>query len=447
MQYKFPEGFDWGVATASYQIEGAWNERGKGESIWDRFTHIPGHVDDDTNGDVACDFYHRYEDDIKLAASLGIKWYRLSISWPRIQPDGTGPANEEGIAFYRRVLECLHKNGIKSAVTMYHWDLPQKLQDRGGWTNREIVGWFKDYAKILYDKLGDLVDRWITLNEPFCASIIGYWYGEHAPGYHDIGMALQAVHHLMMAHGTAVQEYRKTGLKAEIGITLNMNISYPFDPKAPKDVEAAKLDQLMNDNLFGDAVYLGKYPEELFSFLKKKGVVLPDIRPGDMELIKQPLDFFGLNTYSTNHIKYDPSAWPLEGRGCKTGRVHTDVKWEVNPQGMYDLLKWVNERYKMPKVIITENGEANNDWVSVDGKVHDPNRIDYLERYRAEVNHAIKDGVPVKGYFVWCFTDNFEWARGYSIRFGIVHTDYKTQKRTPKDSAYWYSNLVKNNGF
>jgi beta-glucosidase len=344
------------------------------------------------------------------------------------------------------VLECLHANGIKAAVTMYHWDLPQKLQDRGGWANREIVGWFEDYVKVLYERLGDLVDTWITLNEPYCSSIIGYWFGDHAPGYHDYSMALAAVHHLLLAHGAAVKAYRKTWLKADIGITLNMNMAYPYNPKCPDDVEAAKRDNLQANNLFGDPIFLGTYPQELFDYLKKQEVVLPEIRNGDLELISQKLDFFGLNTYFTNHVRADENVWPLHGTALKTGRPHTEANWEVNPEGMYDILKWIQNRYKPPKLVITENGMASNDWVNVEGKVNDPNRIDYIYRYLTQVHKAIQEGVPVTGYYVWCFCDNFEWAWGLARRFGMVHVDYTTQKRIPKESAHWYSRVIRDNG-
>ena len=447
VNYKFPEGFDWGTATASYQIEGAWDADGKGENIWDRFSHTPGNIMDSTNGDVSCDFYHRYKDDIKIAGELGIKVYRFSVSWPRILPEGTGKINEAGIEFYRKVLACLRDNGIKSALTIYHWDLPQKLQDRGGWANREIADWFEAYAKVLYERLGDLVDIWITLNEPFCSSIMGYWVGEHAPGYNDYSMALAAVHNLLLAHGKAVKAYRATGLKADIGITLNMNMSYPINPADPADVEAAKRNQEQSNNLFGDPVFLGKYPEGLFSYLRKKGIVLPEIKDGDMELISQKLDFFGLNTYFTDHITADETKWPLDCASLKTGKPRTDADWELNPEGMYDLLKWVNNRYKPQKLIITENGAACNDWVNIEGKVSDPNRIDYLSRYLIQVHRAIGEGVPVRGYYVWCFCDNFEWAWGLARRFGIIYVDFHTQKRIPKESAHWYAQLSKNNGF
>ena len=447
IQYKFPEGFDWGTATASYQTEGGCNEGGRGESIWDRFCHTPGKISDNSTGDITCDFYHRWKEDIKIAKELGIKVYRLSISWPRIFPDGTGRCNEDGIEFYRQVLSCLRDNGIKSAVTLYHWDLPQKLQDRGGWANREIVDWFEAYANTVYDKLGDLVDIWITLNEPYCSSILGYWVGEHAPGYHDYSMALTAAHNSLLAHGRAVKAYRASGLKADIGISLNMHMSYPFNESDPADIEAAKRNQQQINNFFGDPVFLGKYPQALLSHLKQKGVVLPEIKDGDMELISQKLDFFGLNTYFTDHVKADETKWPLDCIPLKTGRPRTDAGWELNPEGMYDLLRWIHERYKPAKIIISENGAAFNDWVNTGGRVHDYNRIDYIAKYLIQVHRAVTEGVPVKGYYVWCFCDNFEWSFGLTRRFGIIHVDYGTQKRTPKESARWYARLINNNGF
>jgi beta-glucosidase len=443
----FPEDFEWGVATASYQIEGAWKEGGKGESIWDRFTHTPGNIVDETNGDVACDFYHLYEKDIAIAKQLGLQVYRMSISWPRIYPDGTGEVNRQGVEFYRQVLKCLKANGIKSSVTMYHWDLPQKLQDRGGWANREIIGWFETYVKTLYAEFGELVDYWITLNEPKCTSIIGYWEGEHAPGYHDYSMALAAVHHLMMAHGVAVKAYRMTGLKAEIGITLDLSISYPVNTDCPDDVAATKRNQLQSNNLFIDPVLKGTYPQELFTYLEAKGVMLPVILPGDMEIIHQELDFLGVNTYFPNYIKADAVNWPLGLKGVKSGRPRTDGNWEIMPEAMYDLLKWIDGNYHPGKIIITENGAACNDWVDLEGKVEDPRRRDYLKRYLIQVYRAISEGVNVKGYYVWCFCDNFEWAWGLNRRFGLVYVDYSTQQRIPKASAYWFSGVIKNKGF
>jgi len=446
-KYLFPDDFEWGTATASYQIEGAWNKDGKGENIWDRFTHTPGNIVDGSNGDIACDFYHRYEEDITILKKLGLQVYRLSVSWARIFPNGTGEINPKGIAFYRSVLECLKKNGIKSALTLYHWDLPQALQDRGGWANREIVGWFTDYAKTLYSELGDLVDYWITLNEPNCTAMAGHWSGEHAPGYHDYSMALSVVHHLLMSHGAAVKAYRETGLKAEIGISIDLHLKYPFNPDCKDDIYAAKLVHLQSHCLYMDPVMKGSYPQELFSYLETKNVTLPNILPGDLELIHQDIDFYGLNTYFANYIKYDESVWPLPAVAMKTGRPLTDADWEVVPEAFYELLKWIDDEYSPKKIIVTENGAACNDWVNIHGKVEDSNRKDYLTRYLIELKRAIDDGVNIKGYYVWCFCDNFEWAYGLSRRFGIVHVDYNTQKRTPKESALWLSDVIKNKGF
>lgn len=446
MEYEFPKDFEWGVATASYQVEGAWQEDGKGESIWDRFSHIPGNIVDLTNGDRACDFYHRYREDVDLACSLGIQVYRLSVSWPRIFPNGRGEKNEKGIEFYRNVLNYIKEKGMKTSLTLYHWDLPQKLQDEGGWCNREIVEDFKNYAVTLFEAYGSLVDYWITLNEPYCSSFLGYWKGEHAPGYHDYSMALAAAHHLLMSHGTAVKAYRSMGLPGKIGITLNMNQPYPADIKNEEDQKAAERMRMQNNQLFGDPVMKGTYPQELFDFLKGQGVVLPDVREGDLELIHQPIDFLGLNNYFADIVKADDGAWPLRASLTTKGLPVTDAGWEVYPESMYDLLTWIQDTYQPPEIIITENGAACNDWINSDGRIEDTNRIDYLKRYLREVHRAVKDGVPVKGYYVWCFTDNFEWAWGLSRRFGIVYMDYETQKRTPKDSAFWYKQVVENNG-
>lgn len=443
----FDEPFEFGVATASYQIEGAWNEGGKGESNWDRFTHTPGNIVDGTNADVACDFYHRYKEDIQLAADLGFKVFRLSVSWSRIFPAGVGEINQEGIDFYRNVLETIKGHGMKVSLTIFHWDLPQRLQDRGGWGNRDIVGWYTEYAKVLFREYGDLVDYWITLNEPINPSILGYWTGEHAPGYHDYSLALTAVHHLLLAHGSAVREFRKLGLKSEIGITLNMNYAYPADPDNAADVAAARRMMDQNNSLFGDPVWNGEYPAELFSYLSKQGVVLPEIREGDMELIHQPLDFFGLNNYFADVVRADTNEWPLCARTVKCGRPQTDANWEVWPDGLYDLLIWINRRYAPPKLIITENGTANNDWVDVNGRVEDPKRIDFFKQYLAEVRHAMDDGVPVTAYYVWSFYDNFEWAWGLQRRFGIVYVNYQTQERIVKKSGYWFSELIQNRGY
>ncbi len=447
MKVSFPDNFEWGTATASYQIEGAAWEGGKGENIWDRFTHIPGNIADGTNGDVACDFYHRYEEDIRLAKEFGIQVYRLSISWARIYPEGTGSYNEEGIKFYRDVLTFIKENGLKTAVTLYHWDLPQALQERGGWANREIVEWFADYARTLYRELGDLVDYWITLNEPLCTSFLGYWTGEHAPGYRDYSLALKAVHHLMLAHSRAVEIYRKMNCKGKIGITLNLNKCEPENSENESDIRAACLEQLQAVDLFCSPVMEGKYPKDLFEHLKEQGVIIPEVTKEDSALLGQKIDFLGINMYETAYIRYDSQAWPLYGKKVFTGRKRTDANWQVTPEGIYQILEYVHERYKPTEIIITENGAACNDWVSSDGRVHDGNRQEYLRLYLEQVAKAVEEGIPVSGYYVWCFCDNFEWAWGLERRFGLVYVDYKTQKRIPKDSLYWYRDVIKNKGF
>ena len=447
MKYCFPENFLWGTASASYQIEGAWQEDGKGEGIWDRFSSIPGNIIDGTSGQEACDFYHRYREDIALMKKLGMQVYRLSVSWPRILPEGVGAVNPAGINFYRNVLQELKKNGIQTSVTLYHWDLPQKLQEKGGWANREITDWFEEYVRVLYRELGDLVDSWITLNEPYCTSILGYWAGVHAPGYHDYAMALQSVHHLLLAHGRAVKAFRQSGLKGEIGITLNMNMCHPAKPDSEWDQKAAHLEFLQQNDLFAGPVLKGEYPRELFEHLKRLGIMLPSINPGDMETICQPVDFLGLNNYHSTYIEYDPAVWPLFGKEVSTGRPTTDMDWEVTPEGIREILLHIHNTYRPSKIIITENGCACRDWVSVDGRVHDSNRIAYLRDYLIQVHGALQDGVPVAGYYVWCFCDNFEWAKGLSRRFGIVYVDYKTQKRYIKDSALWYGQIIRDGGF
>ena len=445
MIYRFSEDFEFGTATASYQIEGAWEEGGKGESIWDRFTHQPGNIADGTTGDTACDFYHRYEEDIALAHEFGIQVYRLSVSWARILPEGTGNVSEEGIEYYKKVLSCIHKNNMKTAVTLYHWDLPQKLQDKGGFANREIAKWFEEYAKVLYRELGELVDYWITLNEPYCTSIIGNWYGEHAPGYHDYSLALLTVHNLMRCHGIAVKAFRKSGLKGKIGITLNLNKALPAS-ESLEDKEAAHRATMEATELFCDPVFLGSYPQELFSYLEKKGVILPEVTEEDQKLICQEIDFLGINFYQTNYVKAKEN-WPLDFITIDTGRAKTDANWQVTPEGIYDTISYVYQKYNPTEIIIRENGAACNDWVSSDGHVKDTNRTEYLSLYLKEIYRAIEEGIPVTGYYVWCFCDNFEWAWGLSRRFGLVYVDYQTQKRIPKDSLYWYRDLIQKRYF
>lgn len=441
----FPQGFLWGAATASYQIEGAAAEGGKGESIWDRFTHTPGRISDGTNGDIACDHYHLYKEDISIMKKIGLQAYRLSISWPRIFPCGTGEPNAAGIDFYKSLLGELRANGIKTAVTLYHWDLPQKLQDKGGWVNRQIAEHFELYARCLFEQLDGLVDWWITLNEPFCSSFLGYWQGVHAPGIQDYSSALAAAHHLLLSHGKAVKAFRELGTKGEIGITLNMNCCYPLTD-CDEDRLAAEISHAAFNSWFSDPIFKGKYPELALERYRGK-VVLPEIRETDLDVISTPIDFLGLNHYFSDSNTLCPDEWPLGIKSKIIGEDRTDMDWGVCPDGLYDLLMRIHKEYSGIKLYITENGCATRDIVNVRGEIEDCNRIDYLNRYLTAAHRAIRDGVCLKGYYQWSLLDNFEWAFGFSKRFGMVHIDYNTLKRTIKKSGYWYGKVLEENGF
>jgi beta-glucosidase len=445
MQYVFPDDFIWGAATAAYQIEGAYREDGKGESIWDRFSHIPGRIFEGHTGDVACDHYHRFEEDIGIMKSIGLKSYRFSISWARVFPEGKGAPNQKGLDFYRRLVEKLNENGIMPAATLYHWDLPQKLQDLGGWANRDSAGWFSDYASYMFEKLGGQVPVWITFNEPWVTAFVGYWHGRHAPGITDFKTALQAAHNLLLSHGRAVKAYRDMGGKGEIGMTLNMNPVYPASDSEEDRAAAKMYDEYLN-KWFAGPVLKGTYPADLAAYLQKKGL-LHEIDGRDMEMIHQPVDFLGVNNYYSSSIKYDGSLWPIPAAEMTTGKDRTQMGWEIYPEGIHDLLVRLKSEYGGIKILITENGAAFNDIVNREGKVEDDNRVDYLYRYLAQVHRAISSGANVKGYYVWSLLDNFEWGHGYSKRFGIVYIDFGTQQRILKKSALWYRDVIRNNGF
>lgn len=443
-QKSFPKDFLWGVATSSYQIEGAWNSDGKGESIWDRFSHIPGKILDNGNGDMACDHYNRYPEDIKIMKELGIKNYRLSISWPRILPEGKGEVNQKGLEFYRKLITGLVENGITPAVTLYHWDLPQKLQDMGGWTNRDTVDCFVEYARILFTELGDLVPIWITHNEPWVAAFMGHLDGVFAPGLSDPKAAFQVAHHLLLSHGKTVKLYREMGLKGEIGITLSTSYNYPYS-QSIEDRKAAQRGNEFGNFWFSDAVFKGAYPEYLFGWLKEKGIIGDFIEEGDMAVISLPIDFLGINYYFSTMQKHFPDGSMMESKVVSTGRDRTQMNWEIWPEGFYDLLKDVSERYNNVKVYITENGIACSDIVDRSGRVEDSNRIDYLYKHFEQVHKAIQEGIHVAGYYVWSLLDNFEWSSGYTKRFGLVYVDYKTQERVIKKSGLWYKDIIKAN--
>ncbi len=442
---KFSENFLWGVATASYQIEGAWNEDGKGESIWDRFSHIPGNVIKGDTGDVACDHYHRYEEDVKLLKELGIDTYRLSLSWPRIIPDGKGKTNNKGIDFYKRLTSLLRENGIKPAVTLYHWDLPQKLQDIGGWSNRDVAGYFQQYAQYCFKELGDYVSMWITHNEPWVVSFLGNWYGTHAPGVKDFSTALLVSHNLLLSHGKTVKAFRDSNCSGEIGITLNLTPLYSASD-SNNDKEAAKRADGYYNRWFLDPVLKGRYPKDMIDWYSRKACV-PEFTQTDLEIINSPVDFLGINYYSSGYVKEDKNEWPLEACNVETGRDKTDMGWEINPPGLYDLLLRVHKDYNGIKIYITENGRASNDIINRHGNVEDDDRLDYLYKHFIEAYRAQQSNVNLAGYYVWSFMDNFEWAEGYAKRFGITYVDYKTQERIIKKSGHWYKEVIRNNGF
>jgi len=443
---EFPKDFIWGATTASYQVEGASREGGRGESIWDTFARKPGAVNSGENGDVACDQYHRYAEDVALMAELGFQSYRFSIAWPRIIPQGTGKSNPEGIAYYRKLCEELHKYNITACATLYHWDLPQPLEDAGGWTSRATLDAFEEYVKVCYKELGDIVDMWITVNEPFCVAHLGYLFGVHAPGHRDMQKAFSATHHINMAHGIAVREYRKIqltqGLKAPIGITWN--------PSTPRPATGSEADKKAAEKMraFSTDVFifplLGKgYPELDF---KEINCTFP-VKTGDLETIAQPIDFIGVNYYFENPVAYDGSS-PQKFCAKPSWQEHTGMGWSINPGGLERQLLWIAEiskgafgKSEIP-IYITENGCAYDDEISADGRVHDKLRIEYLKQHLSVCADVIKKGVPLKGYYIWSLLDNFEWAYGYSKRFGIIHVDFKTLKRTPKDSAYFMRDAI-----
>ena len=445
MRLNFPDNFLWVAATASYQIEGAYREDGKGESIWDRFSHLPGKTFGGDTGDVACDHYHRFDEDIEIMKRMGLKTYRFSISRSRIFPNGGGKPNPKGMEFYKKLVARLIGSGIKPAVTLYHWDLPQKLQDIGGWANRETVNHFVEYARCVFENLGDQVPIWITHNEPWVVAFIGNWHGRHAPGITDFKTALLVAHNLLVSHGLAVKAFREMGLKGEIGITLNMNPVYPVSNN-DKDTAAAKRFSEFLNKWFAEPVLKGTYPADLLKWFMDRELV-PEIIDGDMDIISQPIDFLGINNYYSSFIRHNDNNWPICASGTDTGKDKTEMEWEIYPEGLHDLIMYLDKEYSGIKIIITENGAAFNDIVNYEGKVEDDNRLNYLYKYLEQVHRAIGEGANVTGYYAWSLLDNFEWGLGFSKRFGLIYVDYKTQERIMKKSAYWYSDVIRNNGF
>jgi beta-glucosidase len=445
----FPEGFVWGAAAAAYQIEGAAADDGKGPSIWDMFCKKPGAIWHDQSGDLACDHYHRYKEDVALMKAMGLGAYRLSVSWPRVMPDGAGAVNAAGLDFYDRLVDELLRAGITPWVTLYHWDLPLALYHRGGWLNREVADWFGHYAAIVTRRLGDRVRQFMPLNEPQVFLGAGLIQGRHAPGDKlRFAEFLLAVHHALLAHGTAVQAIRASAKhQVRVGCAQATYNSVPASDHH-HDLEAARArflatadDRYHQNAWWLDAMILGHYPAD---GVKLYGASMPEIRSGDMELIHQPLDFLGVNLYQADAVRRGADGKP-EVVPFPTGYPITGFEWAVTPEIARLVPRWLHDRYKLP-LVITENGLAARDWVSLDGKVHDPARIDFTTRYLRELGAAIAGGVPVEAYFHWSILDNFEWAEGYKHRFGLIHVDYVTQKRTPKDSADWYARVIASNG-
>ncbi len=434
---RFPADFVWGTATASYQIEGAVAEDGRGPSIWDTFVATPGAIDDGSTGAVACDHYHRWEQDLDLMQRLGMGAYRFSIAWPRVIPAGTGAVNEAGLDFYDRLVDGLLERGIAPLATLYHWDLPQPLQDTGGWPERGIVDAFVAYADAVTRRLGDRVAQYATMNEPWCSAFLGYALGEHAPGLREPALAIRASHHLLLAHGAALELMRANAPAAQHGIVLNLNPAYPASD-APEDVAAARRFDGFFNRWFLDALLKGRYPDDVW---QGYGEAVSHVEDGDLAIIARPLDFLGVNYYSRTIVANDPSVpWPAV-RAVPFDGPPTDMGWEVYPQGLTELLLRVQRDYAPPPMYVTENGAAYPD-VLRDGTVDDADRIAYLEQHVAAIQAAIEGGADVRGYFAWSLLDNFEWARGFEKRFGLVYVDYATQARIPKRSAAWYAGLI-----
>lgn len=449
---QFPDGFLWGAATASYQIEGAALEGGRGKSVWDTFSHTEGKVAKGHTGDVACDHYHRLDDDVAMMADLGLQSYRFSISWSRVMPDGRGAVNAEGLAFYQRLVDQLLEHGITPCPTLFHWDLPQGLEDIGGFRSRDTVSWFGDYAALMARELGDRVSMWSTFNEPWCYAYLGHASGRHAPGLTDPAAAVTVAHHELLAHGLALQAMRAERDGLQLGIVINpSNVRQEGTPDAP--FAQVQLIDAIHNRWWFDATLRGEYPADL---LASYGPLAEAVQPGDLDVIAQPLDWLGINYYfdilvrgltaddaADGWLEYPTVTGVTE---APTREVHTDMGWPITPEGFTALLVRLHTDYpNLPPIHITENGCAYDDPV-VEGRCADPRRIEYLDLHLRALRDAMQQGVDVRGYYQWSLMDNFEWALGYDKRFGLVHVDFDTLARTPRDSAFWYRDVITNNG-
>jgi len=445
----FPSDFLWGTATSAYQIEGAWNVDGKGESIWDRFSHTPGRIERGDTGDTACDYYHRWPDDLDLMKWLGVQTYRFSLAWTRLLPNGRGTVNQPGVDFYNRIIDALLEANIQPFVTLYHWDLPQTLQDEGGWTNRDTAEAFAAYTDVATRAFGDRVKHWITHNEPAVASWMGHFHGEHAPGFSDADTAMRASHHILLSHGMAVPIIRQNSPEAEAGITLDVNMMVAGSNSAKDRALAQQADGSWT-RWFSDPVFGRGYPEDVrIGFEQQSGKSFPMdyVLPGDLQTIAAPIDFLGINYYR-RHIFHIPTPdnapqtiFPAE----KTPENWTDIGWENYPDGLTHMLCRMAFEYHPPKIYITENGASYDTPPNEKGEIHDDLRVNYLRTHLAAAHRAIEVGVPLAGYFAWSLMDNFEWARGYKQRFGLVWVDFDTLERIPKASAHWFRQVVQEN--
>lgn len=438
----FPTDFLWGAATSAYQIEGSPLADGAGPSNWHRFSHTPGRILHGDTGDVACDHYRRYASDIQLMPQLGLQYYRFSIAWSRVLPTGRGQLNPAGLDFYQRLVDSLLEHGIQPFVTLYHWDLPAALDEQGGWLNPDSAGWFSDYAEVLFRALDDRVHFWVTLNEPWVIAHEGYLCDTHAPGHASPFEAPRVSHNLLRAHARAVQAYRAVG-RHQIGLVVNLEPKYPASPQ-PDDLAATRRAHAYINRQYLDPVFLGRYPAALADIF---GEAWPAPSAEDLAAIRQPIDFLGINYYTRAVHRHDPQVWPLRaGRERQPRSTHNELDWEVYPQGLTDTLHWVKRHYGDIPLYITENGAAFYDPPTVAGQLDDPLRVAYLRQHLRAIHTALREGVNLRGYFVWSLLDNFEWSFGYARRFGIVHVDFATQQRTLKASAHFYANVIRSRG-
>ncbi len=437
----FPKDFLWGATTSSYQIEGAWNADGRGETVWDRFCHtVPNKVANRDSGDVACDHYHRYREDVALMCQIGLQAYRFSVAWSRVLPAGIGSVNTKGLDFYSRLVDELLASGIQPYLTLYHWDTPQALQDRGGWANSASVQWFAEYTEVMTRHLGDRVQNWTTHNEPWIVAFVGYFYGGHPPGMTDLTTAYQVAHHLLLAHGAAAPIIRQNVPNSRLGISLNLNPIYPGAPETEHMSAAYRQDGFLNRWML-DPLFKGVYPADMVTLVEP---YLPPIDLAAIQSAAVPLDFLGVNYYLRNVVLHDDNELPLRLRHMMPEDAQkTAMGWEIFPEGLTALLVRLQQDYAPAAIYITENGSAFEDTVSADGTIHDPQRIAYFESHLAALEQAIEQGAAVKGYFVWSLMDNFEWSHGYDKRFGLIYVDYTTQKRILKKSALYYRDKIR----